>query len=617
MAQIPNKLLYFSQGSSYRTKREDEEIRDDSIVFVEDDASIVARQNIFGVRGVYPGTCTTAAGTAAKVATTSPLFPLDSSGKPMSGTTIAIKYSNTNSYKTAGTTMTLNVNSTGAYPIYYNDAEVVSTTLANTIACGYKDRYTYYIFNGTQWVWLSYGTDTNTTYSNASLGQGYAIQNNESESDTVTATLSSYALTTGGIVAVKFTTDIGITNPSLNINSTGSKPIYYRGSTLLRGTVNAGDTVTFIYDGTYYHIISIDKDIPDPATTAPIMDGTAAVGSSTKYAKEDHVHPSDTSKANVADLATVATSGSYNDLTDKPTIPTSSDINAIKPLIVNIAQNGSGSNITYSADTTVADINSAVKAGRTVVAKINGSYYQLHYCNEVSENEIEGNFFAGTAVNTPDIIYTLSFYSYRETTSDPWEDSWEFNILEEVTPDWNITNQYTRGYIKNKPVIPNSIKVGSVAGKLYRNDVNGGGNFTVKGNSGCIPNLTAGTFLVSIYAKSTTQSYTFKFNFGSVSYNLSTTNGEINDVREITIPSDGTFSGSVLNGSIASGTILYVVMYNYLTPVSTVGIAAVTNRYSDLDGTPTIPTVPTNISSFTNDVGYITSTAITDLTDIL
>ena len=31
------------------------------------------------------------------------------------------------------------------------------------------------------------------------------------------------------------------------------------------------------------------------------MDGTAAVGISTKYAKEDHVHPSDTSKANVQD----------------------------------------------------------------------------------------------------------------------------------------------------------------------------------------------------------------------------------------------------------------------------------------------------------------------------
>lgn len=37
----------------------------------------------------------------------------------------------------------------------------------------------------------------------------------------------------------------------------------------------------------------------DPATNAPLMDGTAAVGTSAKYAREDHVHPSDTSKQNV------------------------------------------------------------------------------------------------------------------------------------------------------------------------------------------------------------------------------------------------------------------------------------------------------------------------------
>ena len=34
----------------------------------------------------------------------------------------------------------------------------------------------------------------------------------------------------------------------------------------------------------------------DPATSTPLMDGTAAVGTATKYAREDHVHPSDTSK---------------------------------------------------------------------------------------------------------------------------------------------------------------------------------------------------------------------------------------------------------------------------------------------------------------------------------
>ena len=34
----------------------------------------------------------------------------------------------------------------------------------------------------------------------------------------------------------------------------------------------------------------------DPATATPLMDGTAAVGTATKYAREDHVHPTDTSK---------------------------------------------------------------------------------------------------------------------------------------------------------------------------------------------------------------------------------------------------------------------------------------------------------------------------------
>lgn len=35
----------------------------------------------------------------------------------------------------------------------------------------------------------------------------------------------------------------------------------------------------------------------DPATATPSMDGTAAVGTGAKYAREDHVHPTDTSRA--------------------------------------------------------------------------------------------------------------------------------------------------------------------------------------------------------------------------------------------------------------------------------------------------------------------------------
>jgi len=35
----------------------------------------------------------------------------------------------------------------------------------------------------------------------------------------------------------------------------------------------------------------------EPATATPIVDGTADVGTSDKYAREDHVHPTDTSRA--------------------------------------------------------------------------------------------------------------------------------------------------------------------------------------------------------------------------------------------------------------------------------------------------------------------------------
>lgn len=56
-----------------------------------------------------------------------------------------------------------------------------------------------------------------------------------------------------------------------------------------------------------------------PATTAPVMDGTAAIGVSAKFARADHVHPTDTSRASVAyvdaQLATAA-SVAYVDAQD-------------------------------------------------------------------------------------------------------------------------------------------------------------------------------------------------------------------------------------------------------------------------------------------------------------
>ena len=52
-----------------------------------------------------------------------------------------------------------------------------------------------------------------------------------------------------------------------------------------------------VRDSAYTHI--------DAATEVPLMDGIASAGVSTKYAREDHVHPSDTSREDIANKTTV------------------------------------------------------------------------------------------------------------------------------------------------------------------------------------------------------------------------------------------------------------------------------------------------------------------------
>lgn len=59
------------------------------------------------------------------------------------------------------------------------------------------------------------------------------------------------------------------------------------------GDVTAAGDIT---DGSNNTLATIAGSIPSAATTAPSMDGTAAAGTSTDYARADHVHPTDTSR---------------------------------------------------------------------------------------------------------------------------------------------------------------------------------------------------------------------------------------------------------------------------------------------------------------------------------
>ncbi len=197
---------------------------------------------------IYVGTCTTAAATMPKVCTVEQ-FPTDSHNKPIIGTVIAVKFTNTN---TLGINRGLDVNSTGSAPVFYNTG--VSATNNHY---GYANRYIQYMWDGTNWVWLGWSYDNTATYTNFALGQGYIVQSNSSASANITASSRDYTLTTGGIVVIKFNYDVPA-GATLNINGNGAKAIYYKDAAITAGVIKAGDTASFIYS-TYYRLISVDS----------------------------------------------------------------------------------------------------------------------------------------------------------------------------------------------------------------------------------------------------------------------------------------------------------------------------------------------------------------------
>lgn len=70
-----------------------------------------------------------------------------------------------------------------------------------------------------------------------------------------TVACSSYKLVTGATITVKFTTTNTAASPTLNVNSTGAKAIYYRGAAISAGYLAANRTYMFRYNGTQYELV--------------------------------------------------------------------------------------------------------------------------------------------------------------------------------------------------------------------------------------------------------------------------------------------------------------------------------------------------------------------------
>ena len=189
----------------------------------------------------------------------------------------------------------------------------------------------------------------------------------------------------------------------------------------------------------------------------------------------------------------------------------------------------------------------------------------------------------------------------------------------------------------------NSVQAADFICSMTRTNVSGSGNLTISGTAGPFPMsgtpMPAGTYLVRTRMQSTTASYTLTVSFGG-SYTLTSSNGVIDDIRTITLSSASTYSASITQ--VNAGTFIKVTMYEPGVAVETVGAAAVSNDYNDLDNIPTVGagnlyiqkngstvatfsannvsnvtaniTVPTTVASLSDSANYVTTNTAQSIT---
>lgn len=117
----------------------------------------------------------------------------------------------------------------------------------------------------------------------SNYGLGYATCSTAAATQAKVATLSGFTRRTGSIVTVYFSYANTNSSPTLNVNSTGAAYMYKGTSYVTTGDIKANDRATFIFDGSYWRLLSVDNTADRYTVTLPTSGWTSYGSGDTAY----------------------------------------------------------------------------------------------------------------------------------------------------------------------------------------------------------------------------------------------------------------------------------------------------------------------------------------------
>ena len=91
----------------------------------------------------------------------------------------------------------------------------------------------------------------------ATIAMGSGVSHDDTYSNIRTSTIANFILLTNAKVDILFTTPINAADATLNVSTTGAKPIRILGQSLPAGVIKAETYATLAYDGTAWNIVNI------------------------------------------------------------------------------------------------------------------------------------------------------------------------------------------------------------------------------------------------------------------------------------------------------------------------------------------------------------------------